>query len=235
MLDEEQLSQLQEKASSVLQNPSSHRPVFIEFAGTPKSGKSTCIDIVNHFFRRMDYKVLAPSEGASKRTPYYLKEDLVSFNVWSATYALSHILEGRYGTDQYDIAILDRGLFDALAWFELLKSEGDITTEERNTIHDFLLIDRWREVIDLVFLFIADPDTSLKRENQNKLVHEPGKSMNTDFLLKLNSAYTDVQENHSARFRMFHVINTSSNQNTTAESTAYEVTTQILDIMAKPE
>jgi putative protein kinase ArgK-like GTPase of G3E family len=46
------------------------RPFFVEFSGTPKSGKSTCIDIVSHFFRRMQYKVLAPSEGASKRTPY---------------------------------------------------------------------------------------------------------------------------------------------------------------------
>ena len=83
------------------------RPLFVEFAGTPKSGKSTCIDTVNHFFRRLGYKILAPTEGASKRTPYYLKDDYVAFNAWSATYALTHILEGRYGTDEYHIVILD--------------------------------------------------------------------------------------------------------------------------------
>jgi hypothetical protein len=99
------------------------RPVFVEFSGSPKSGKSSCIDIVAHFFRRTGFRVLAPTEGAAKRTPYYLKDDLFAFNIWSANYALSHILEGRYHSDPYDLAILDRGLFDALTWFDLLLTE----------------------------------------------------------------------------------------------------------------
>ena len=88
--EQAQLDQLADDARNVLralgsQTEESRRPVFVEFAGTPKSGKSTCIDTINHFFRRVGYKVLAPTEGASKRTPYYLKENLVSFNAWSAT------------------------------------------------------------------------------------------------------------------------------------------------------
>jgi putative protein kinase ArgK-like GTPase of G3E family len=67
--------ELREKAITVL-HQQVKRPRFIEFAGTPKSGKSTCIDTVSHFFRRNGYKVLTPTEGASKRTPYYLKENL---------------------------------------------------------------------------------------------------------------------------------------------------------------
>jgi hypothetical protein len=60
------------------------RPLFVEFSGSPKSGKSSCIDIVAHFFRRLKFRVLAPTEGASKRTPFYLKDDWVAFNTWSA-------------------------------------------------------------------------------------------------------------------------------------------------------
>ena len=74
--------------------------MFIEFSGTPKSGKSTCIEIVAHFFRRLDFKVLAPAEGASRRTPYYLKEDWMAFNTWSASYALMHVLEGLHGSER---------------------------------------------------------------------------------------------------------------------------------------
>ena len=121
----DQIQKLQSRAAETLPLLSGHLPLFVEFAGTPKSGKSTCIDTVNHFFRRLGYKVLAPTEGASKRTPYYLKDDLVAFNAWSATYALTHILEGRFGSDQYHLVIMDRGLFDALAWFELLKQKED--------------------------------------------------------------------------------------------------------------
>ena len=120
------------------------RPVFVEFSGTPKSGKSTCIEIVRHFFRRLGYNVLAPAEGASRRTPYYLKDHLMAFNTWSASYALMHILEGLHGSDSYDLAILDRGLFDALAWFEKLAAGGDISPEVRDQVQNFLQIKAWR-------------------------------------------------------------------------------------------
>ena len=135
IIEQEQLDQLADNARSLLGSLGSRsaverRPIFMEFAGTPKSGKSTCIDTINHFFRRVGYKVLAPTEGVSKRTPYYLKENLVAFNAWSAAYALTHILEGRYGADEYNLVIMDRGLFDALAWF--VNADGEMTRYRRS-------------------------------------------------------------------------------------------------------
>ena len=205
--------------------------MFVEFAGTPKSGKSTCIDTVNHFFRRLDYKVLAPTEGASKRTPYYLKKDLVAFNTWSATYALTHILEGIHGSDDYHLVIMDRGLFDALAWFEFLKARNELSEEGCSTIQNFLLLRHWREVVDLVFLFETDPNTSLERENRDKLIEEPGQAMNPGFLEGLNEAYRSTKETYASHFNQFHVVNTSSNVGTTPQSTAFEVATQIIEQM----
>ena len=230
-MDETQKKNLQSRAAETLklltESPLS-RPLFVEFAGTPKSGKSTCIDTVNHFFRRLGYKVLAPTEGASKRTPYYLKDDYVAFNAWSATYALTHILEGRYGTDEYHIVILDRGLFDALAWFELLKENGDITSGDCSAIHQFLLVGHWRELVDVVFLFQTDPATSLERENRNKLVEEPGRAMNPDFLQALNAAYNTTRRQYADKFSQLFTINTRDGQSTEL-STAYTVAETILD------
>ncbi len=230
-MDETQKKNLQSRAAETLklltESPLS-RPLFVEFAGTPKSGKSTCIDTVNHFFRRLGYKVLAPTEGASKRTPYYLKDDYVAFNAWSATYALTHILEGRYGTDEYHIVILDRGLFDALAWFELLKENGDVTSEDCTAIQQFLLVGHWRELVDAVFLFHTDPATSLERENRNKLIDEPGRAMNPDFLQSLNGAYNTTRRQYSDKFSQFFIIDTSQGQSTEL-STAYTVAETILD------
>lgn len=78
------LTSLEKRAKAVLEAyPSALSPVVVEFAGSPKAGKSTTIDIVAHFFKRMKYKVWAPTEGASKRTPYHLKRDLVAFNTWT--------------------------------------------------------------------------------------------------------------------------------------------------------
>ena len=203
-------------------------PLFIEFAGTPKSGKSTCIDIVHHFFRRAGYKILAPTEGASKRTPYYLKEDWMAFNAWSACYALSYVLEGAYHSDKYHLVILDRGLFDALVWFELLFDREDITSKDRDKIHQFLLIEKWRSKISGVFLFRTDAETSISRENQNQLTTEPGRAMNPDAINKLNRAYDTVREKYSNLFADFTNVDTSGKTRSTPQSTAFEVAERIL-------
>ena len=220
------------KAEGVLEtlkdNPP-ERPVFVEFSGTPKSGKSTCIDIVAHFFRRVGFRVLAPTEGASKRTPYFLKDDWVAFNTWSASYALTHILEGLHSSDKYHLAILDRGLFDALAWFQLLLDRGEISNSDCERIHNFLLIEKWRSVIDYVFLFTADPATSLERENQHTLINEPGRAMNPQALSELNNAYDSVQKRYQDEFRHFRTMDTSNSMGTTPETTAAEVADLMLD------
>ena len=227
---------LRDKANRALEGLKSSppgRPVFVEFSGTPKSGKSTCIDIVSHFFRRVGFNVLAPTEGASKRTPYYLRRDLVAFNTWSASYALTHIIEGLHHSDRYHLAILDRGLFDALAWFQLLENDEEISRGEREIIHNFMLVEKWRSVIDEVFLFTADSATSLERENADKLIDEPGRAMNPDFLDKLNRAYKDVRESYGGEFKITD-INTSQDADTTPRSTAAQVANNILDLFPNP-
>ena len=85
-----------------------------------------------------------------------------------------HVLEGLHGSDKYDLAILDRGLFDALAWFEFLTTTNKISDQERDHVQNFLRIDRWRSKIDVVLLFKTDPHTSMARENKDKLIEEPG-------------------------------------------------------------
>lgn len=186
---------------------------------------------MSHFFRRVGFNVLAPTEGASKRTPYYLRNDLVAFNTWSASYALTHILEGLHHSDRYHLAILDRGLFDALAWFQLLETEGQISSEIRETVQKFILVDNWRSVIDSVFLFTADSTTSMDRENQDKLISEPGRTMNPEFLDKLNQAYTEVRNTHGKEFSNFIEIDTSKSETTTARQTASQVAENILGLL----
>ena len=228
-IESARLKELQIEAQSLLDSRNWSRPLFVEFAGTPKSGKSTCIDSVNHFFRRLGFKVLAPTEGASKRTPYYLKDNLVAYNTWSAIYALTHVLEGNYSSDKFQLVIMDRGLFDALAWFELLSARNNVTQEECSTIQNFLLVDHWRKFIDIVFLFEADPATSLERENKDKLIDEPGQAMNSDFLHDLNEAYLTIRSKYPSQFNQLHVLNTSGDKNTTPQSTAFEVAKMIID------
>ena len=244
---QDELERLQTRAKEVLtdlvKNPP-NSPKFVEFAGTPKSGKSTCIDIVSHFFRRIEldttenpkhdkakFSVLAPTEGASRRTPQFLKDDWVAFNTWSASYALTHILEGLYHSDRYHLAILDRGLFDALAWFQLLETRGEISESDKETVQRFLLIDHWRSEVDAVFLFTADEKTSLCRENRGNLIDRPGRVMNSDSLKELNDAYSEVCKQFTEKFNT--VIRIDTSDSTTPRSTAVKVANAILDLFTE--
>ena len=232
-MENDDLDMLRDKAERVARSLADRQsPVFVEFSGSPKSGKSTCIDIVAHFFRRMEFNVLAPTEGASKRTPYYLRRDLVAFNTWSASYALTHILEGLNHSDKYHLAILDRGLFDALAWFEYLKIERKISDADCAKVQEFIRIDHWRSKIDAVFLFTADPETSMQRENADKLIWEPGLVMNTETLTSLKAALEQARQSFGSEFRNFIEVDTSEGKGTSPKSTARDVADQVLDLFA---
>ena len=92
-----------------------------------------------------------------------------------------------------------------------------------------MLVEKWRSVIDEVFLFTADSATSLERENADKLIDEPGRAMNPDFLDKLNHAYGEVRELHGGKFKVID-INTSQKETTSPRSTAAQVANSILDL-----
>ena len=225
-----EIENLKERAEQAL--AARQRPVFVEFSGSPKSGKSTCIDAVSHFFRRTGYSVLAPAEGASKRTPYFLRSDLVAFNTWSATYALTHVLEGIYQSDKYDLAILDRGLFDALSWFEFLKMEDKISKEDATKVQDFIRINKWRSVIDAVFIFTTDPGTSMSRENTNTLIDRPGSTMNLETLEKLKQSVATARTSFAHEFKNIIDIDTSDQADTSPKSTAALVTDHIINLFS---
>jgi len=194
-----QLSRLASRAEAVLkqrrqstQNATS--PIVIEFSGSPKSGKSTNIEIVSHFFKRMGYKVWAPSEGASKRTPYHLRRDLVAYNAWTLNYAISELLIAYYNVDQPDIIILDRGPFDSLAWMMLLQHQGKLNENEFRIFKDFALHPKWRDRISRLYLFSCSPSVSLEREHKSKLTRYPGTAMNSRSLKEILSQYEKLSE-----------------------------------------
>lgn len=231
-MDDQAVERLRDRAVQALEkireNPPG-RPYFVEFAGTPKAGKSTNIAIIDHFFRRVGFNVLSPSEGASKRTPRFLRGDWPAFNAWTASYALTQVLEGLYDPGKPQISILDRGLFDALAWFEMLERDGAIDGEFKETVQNFLTIEKWRGSIDRVFLFTTTPEISMERENNQMLVHDEGSAMNPARLSALNDAYDVIRDQFAGQFRLTPVDTSKTDQ---PRDTAFDVVEVIVDDLA---
>lgn len=230
--DEESLKQLEERAGEVLDHyqEKDRDPIVIEFAGSPKSGKSTTIDVISHFFKRMDFKVRAPTEGASKRTPYHLKRNLVAFNCFTLNYAISELLDAYYNVEQPDLVILDRGPVDSLAWLRHLKENGQLDDKDFETLRSFALLPLWGELMSMVYLFTCTPEVSLERENDAKLTQREGRAMNQEMLTGILEQYKVLPGKLDGDPPVRTVDTTKT---TTPIGTSYQIAEDILDLFER--
>jgi hypothetical protein len=203
-------------------------PLVVEFAGTPKSGKSTNIEVLNHFLRRSGFKVAASTEGVSKRTPYNLKADLMAYNSWALCYAISELLVGYYNVDKPHVVMLDRGPFDSLAWMRHLREDGKLSNEEYTIIYHFVTIDKWEKIVKRIYLFTCDPKLSLKRELEEKLIRASGLVMNEERLIQLKEQYDILKEDLNSESKLYHIDTTDTES---PIETAFELANDLLRIM----
>jgi predicted NUDIX family phosphoesterase len=190
------VQQLEVRAGNLLglvQNSS--RPFVIEFAGTPKSGKSTSVEAIRHFFTRQGFRVNVLEERAAL-CPIPMKGHLF-FN--TSTTMLAQLLANV--ETPADIVIIDRGLFDALVWHSLQRQRGELTAAEAETIEAFLLLQRWRELIDLPVVMSVSGEEAIARENSARVSHKPGSIMNMDVLSALAEAVEAAVLKYGSRFR----------------------------------
>src|SRR5580698_6935216 len=136
------------KLKDLLEKRTADRPMIIEFSGAPKAGKTRSISVLELFLKRNGITVEVFTERASV-SPIKSKGHL-NFNVWVSCASLQGMLEALYR--DIDVFILDRGIFDALVWNRFLETTGKITREEAKQTEQFFTMDRWTELIDLVFV-----------------------------------------------------------------------------------
>ena len=231
MVDQIKLDQLRKDAKSVLCSRNSNsediHPSVIEFSGSPKAGKTTTIDIVSHFYRRLGFRVWAPTEGASKRTPYHLKKDLVAFNAWSLNYAISEILLAYHNVDDPDLIILDRGPFDSLAWMAVLQEQDKISKDEYDTIRSYATLDKWARMVSKIFIFVCTPEISLGRENASKLTTASGIAMNEEMLAAVLKQYETLAE----ELKGYPTRKIDTSDSTAPKDTAYMVANEVLNTL----
>lgn len=230
------IKSLEKLASEVLQlkqEREQRRPLLIEFCGSPKSGKSTTITSLNIFLKRNGFNTVVLTERASicpienKTHPF--------FNIWTMTSAISEIVKNlEQGKDKIDIIISDRGLFDALCWFEWLNTNPTMSApyldnKTYDALKSFIQMEMWTNYLDLVYVFQVKPETSIIREYAHLLTDKRGSIMRESVLDGFNKAIDRVIETHQFRFRDIQKIITDTEEtNNDPNAVSYLVTTQIL-------
>jgi predicted NUDIX family phosphoesterase len=174
------------------------RPIYVEFSGTPKAGKTSTLDGLERFLRHNGFSVGRVTEAASQ-APIRTK-DHYFFNVWTACTTLRRIVE-EYDRSDLHFLLIDRGIFDALWWFEWMRLTARITDTEKKAILDFVAMDAWLNLIDVVFLMRATPEQALEREKGEFPTHRTGKIMNPLVLEQLNTCVDRALAGWGSRFR----------------------------------
>jgi predicted NUDIX family phosphoesterase len=194
---------LKERATALgdLLRRHARRAFIVELAGTPKAGKSTSVQMIRQFFEACGFRVHVLKERAAE-CPLPMKGHFF-FNSWTTCSMIAEVL-ATVDTDT-DLLILDRGFFDALMWLELQLRRGQVTADEARTFSDFVLLDRWRRLVDLTIVMEVAPEIAIQRENQHRLLHRTGSIMSPDVLNELNQVLSDVCSAQQQHFELARV------------------------------
>jgi len=209
-VDTDSISQLEREAADVLELMRSsrrERPFFIEFSGTPKAGKTTIINSLRLFLNRNGYRVSVLVERAS--TAPIVNKLHVHFNVWTACQTLCQMLDSAQWPERNDIVILDRGLFDALAWMDWMYHRDELDEETMNKIIGFVTIDSWRNLVDMTFVMLTTPEESLHREYKDQVTKKPGRIMNAEAIDRFNQSLERTREKFGKLFPRITEVSTS--------------------------
>lgn len=226
----ELIKELQKLAEEVLTLKQEHRqkrPIVIEFSGSPKAGKTSCINSLEIFLKRNGFSVSIVQERASV-CPVSDKQSPM-FNLWTACMSLA----GLIGTlenkkKQVDVLILDRGIFDALCWFQWLVKNKKMENEQREITEKFLLMEELVKSIDIVFAFCVSPNISIEREYATLLTDKLGSIMNEKVLGEYLEAIEYTISNKSVFFHKVFKIETSCKNQ---DEVGKEVTTRTLETL----
>jgi len=221
------ITNLQERAKEVenlKETQRQKRPIVIEFSGSPKSGKTSCINSLELFLKRNGFRVAIIQERASvcpipdKHSPM--------FNIWTACASISGMLAIlEQETPPCDILIVDRGIFDALCWFDWLSRT--IESEQLKIVEDFLLLDWIRTRIDIIFSFTITPKGSIEREYANLLTDKLGTIMNEKVLNEYLCSIKNTIKNKGKYFQQGSIIEIETTEKT-QDDVGKEVTEKTL-------
>jgi|GEM_PF-5230487 len=180
-------------------------PFIIEVSGTPNSGKTPAIKVVEKFIRRNKVKYKYIREAAidckinNKLSEYY--------NLWTLTRSLELLIDV-FNNDYY-LVICERGIFDALCWMEFHKKYHNISEEEYKKISDLLLLKKFTDKIAHIAVFKCDVKTSIIRECPHGIKIPHGTIVNNRVLPLINESIESIINRHKEEFKNIAIIETS--------------------------
>lgn len=181
-------------------------PYFVEFTGSPSSGKTTTITELDKFLRHEGFRVLRPQEGAE--VIRHIGRDTPLYNLRTGLYALQLLIDLSAG-HQYDVVIFDRCIFDTYCWMMYWLEKGKLTEEEKALAQSFFLSRFWADKIDVAYFMVCDPEEAVRRELKIALSQKLGQTTSPENVKTLADRYRRAHDTLSPEHPQLHLIDTT--------------------------
>lgn len=191
----EQLNVLARKKEEIIslreQNGGLKKPLIVTITGTPRAGKTTCIDNLFEFLKKSDLKTTCLEEPAgliyqtlkTKDEKQQLLKDRVGFV--ERQYELGKEYIDKNLCDS-DIILCDRGILDPFVWYDMYYQQGLIDTKK---YEEFLKkLKELAKYNNQFYALFADVEESMKRDYLNSLSLEPRTTMNQENVSRYNTS-----------------------------------------------
>ncbi|MBI2109380.1 MAG: AAA family ATPase [Parcubacteria group bacterium] len=182
-------------------------PLFIEFAGTPSSGKTTIIKELYKFLKRSGFKVAIPQEGAE--VVPHTHRNSPKYNIRTGMYALEILLRLQQ-THEYDFVLFDRCIFDAYVWMTYWNEKGMLSAEETKLLQQYFLFPQWSHDIGVAYYVVCDPKIAIERENAIAISQKLGETTNPKTLEKLIAFHFQAYSELKDSFHQLHLLDTTA-------------------------
>lgn len=210
-----------------------NKPYVIEFTGTPRTGKTTLIDNMEDYFKKLGFKVEVLEEFTTskkyKREIFpTLKDKYKSvINTEIPKYILKD-LENSVNRKP-DIIIIDRSLFDRLIWVDrLFIKKGMNSLEYNNYKKEYIPI--IKNKIDIIISTYTDSITALKRDYQAHLSLGKRNFLNEDNVNEYNQSLLNMKDLAQKENINFYLFDTTNHQQ---RNISIKVINEILSNMRK--
>lgn len=181
-------------------------PFIVEVLGTPNSGKTSAIQTFEKVLKRSGIKYKVIYEAASKcKIKNKLSPD---FNIWTLCETIKQLIEA--DSPNYEIVICERGLLDAICWYELYYMNGDITEEEHQKFLDYILLNRFIKKTNCCYIMRCGIDVAIERENLSGLLDISGTIINRQVLKKYDVALQIATKQYGNNFNKIIELDTSN-------------------------
>ena len=170
------------------------KPVIITVSGTPRAGKTTCIDNLFEFLKKCDLETKCLDEPAgivyatlkNKEEKAKLLKDRVGFVDTQYKIGQEYINKNAHN----EIILCDRGVFDTFIWYDMYYNKGMMSKDRYS---EFLkLMKQDINFINYFYGLYCEADEAMRRDYLNSLSIEKRTTMNYDNILRYNSSLINM-------------------------------------------